>query len=107
MFTRGGKTFFRLLETPVKDLAIAALQPLIDGFMAENGALKTQIDYIHGTDETVELGMSEGNTGILLPPVAKDCFFATINGRGPLPRKSFSMGEASEKRFYVEARRLF
>ena len=107
VFTRGGKTFFRLLETPVKDLAIAALQPLIDGFMAENGALKTQIDYIHGADEPVELGMSEGNTGILLPPVAKDCFFATINGRGPLPRKSFSMGEASEKRFYVEARRLF
>ena len=107
IFTKNGKTSFKMLETPVKDLAIAALQPVIDDFMTENKAQKTQIDYIHGSDKTVGLGKTEGNTGILLPPIAKDCFFATINGRGPLPRKSFSMGEASEKRFYVEARRLF
>ena len=43
----------------------------------------------------------------MLPPIAKDSFFATIAGRGPLPRKSFSMGEASEKRFYLECRKLF
>lgn len=103
----GGKAVFKMLQTPVKDLAIAALQPVLDGFLKEKGADKTQIDYIHGADEVAGLGLEAGNTGILLPPVAKDSFFATINGRGPLPRKSFSMGEASEKRFYVEARRLF
>lgn len=103
----GGKTLFKMLQTSVKDLAIAAIQPVLDEFMKKSGADKTQIDYIHGSEEVIELGSKEGNTGILLPPVAKDSFFATINGRGPLPRKSFSMGEASEKRFYVEARRLF
>lgn len=103
----GGKTVFKMLQTPVKDLAIAAMQPVLDEFMKKSGADKTQIDYIHGADKVIELGQKAGNTGILLPPVQKESFFATINGRGPLPRKSFSMGEASEKRFYVEARRLF
>ncbi len=107
IFTKDGKTFCKMIQTKITDLAIAALQPVLDEYMAKTGAAKSQIDYIHGTEETVELGHKEGSTSILLPPIAKDSFFATINGRGPLPRKSFSMGEASEKRFYVEARRLF
>ncbi len=107
IFTKNGKTTYTMLQTKITDLAIAALQPVLDEYMAETKAAKTQIDYIHGTAETVELGLKEGNTGILLPPIAKDSFFATINTRGPLPRKSFSMGEASEKRFYVESRKLF
>jgi hypothetical protein len=43
----------------------------------------------------------------MLPPIAKDSFFETISSSGPLPRKSFSMGEADEKRFYLECRKLF
>jgi len=105
IITEKGKTSYTLLQTGITDLAIASLQPALDEFIKENPGV--EIDYIHGTDETVELGSREGQTGILLPPIAKDSFFATINSRGPLPRKSFSMGEASEKRFYVEARRLF
>ena len=107
VFNKNGQVQYRLLQTKIKDLAIAALQPVLDEIMAAEKADKTQIDYIHGSDEVLELGAKAGNTGILLPPVDKDSFFATINGRGPLPRKSFSMGEASEKRFYVEARKLF
>ena len=103
--TAKGKTSYTLLQTDIRDLAIASLQPALDEFIKANTGV--EIDYIHGTKETVELGSREGQTGILLPPIAKDSFFATINGRGPLPRKSFSMGEASEKRFYIEARRLF
>ncbi len=105
IITEKGKTSYTLLQTGITDLAIASLQPALDDFIKENPGV--EIDYIHGTDETVELGSREGQMGILLPPIAKDSFFATINSRGPLPRKSFSMGEASEKRFYVEARRLF
>lgn len=105
--TDAGKTTFRLLQTAITDLAIASLQPALDEYIATHQAAGIEIDYIHGTDETVQLGSTDGQLGILLPPIAKDSFFATINGRGPLPRKSFSMGEASEKRFYVEARRLF
>ena len=103
--TNAGKTTYTLLQTAITDLAIASLQPALDEFIKAHTDI--EIDYIHGTDETVELGSKDGQMGILLPPIAKDSFFATINGRGPLPRKSFSMGEASEKRFYVEARRLF
>ncbi len=98
-----------LLKTGIKELAVARLQPEIDEFLksAGDGAAKPEIDYIHGSEETLKLGERANAVGILLPPIAKDSFFETINGRGPLPRKSFSMGEADEKRFYLECRKLF
>lgn len=103
-----GKQKNVLLETKIKELAVARLQPEIDAFLKElQDQSKAEIDYIHGTDEVLKLGTKENSIGILLPPIAKDSFFETINGRGPLPRKSFSMGEADEKRFYLECRRLF
>lgn len=103
-----GKQKNVLLETKIKELAVARLQPEIDAFLKElPDQSEAEIDYIHGTDEVLKLGSKENNLGILLPPIAKDSFFETINGRGPLPRKSFSMGEADEKRFYLECRRLF
>lgn len=106
VFAEDGRTVFRLLSTPVKELAVSRLQPVLDEYIASRGQ-KPEIDYIHGSDEVFRLGAQEGTAAVLLPPIAKDDFFATIDGRGPLPRKSFSMGEASEKRFYLEARRLF
>ena len=105
-----GKQKYVLLKTEIKELAVARLQPEIDSFL--KGAAKIdgkapEIDYIHGSDEVLKLGERDNAVGILLPPIAKDSFFETINGRGPLPRKSFSMGEADEKRFYLECRKLF
>jgi hypothetical protein len=98
-----------LLETSAPGLAAVALQPLLDRF-TENGAGrgKVSIDYIHGEDELIRLaGAPEGGTaGILLPPVRKEGLFETVARSGPLPRKSFSMGESVEKRFYLECRRL-
>lgn len=99
------KTVYECLETPVTELAVSRLQPVLDAFIAQNTEI--QIDYIHGSDEVFRLGQKKGAVSILLPPVAKDSFFDTINKSGPLPRKSFSMGEASEKRFYLECRALF
>ena len=96
---------FVLLETSIKELAVSRLQPEIDEFL--KNCANSEIDYIHGTEEVLSLGKKPGAVGILLPPIAKDSFFETINGRGPLPRKSFSMGEADEKRFYLECRKLF
>ena len=99
-----------LLKTEIKELAVARLQPEIDASLKSSAKLdgKTpEIDYIHGSDEVLKLGERDNAVGILLPPIAKDSFFETISGRGPLPRKSFSMGEADEKRFYLECRRLF
>ena len=99
-----------LLETGIKELAVARLQPEIDAFLKSATKIDgkaPEIDYIHGSDEVLKLGERDNAVGILLPPIAKDSFFETINGHGPLPRKSFSMGEADEKRFYLECRKLF
>lgn len=115
-YLKGGKQVYTLLSTKITDLAVSQLQPALDEFLKNvsdnvcdenNKIAKPEIDYIHGAAEIFRLGAMENATGVLLPPVAKDSFFATINGRGPLPRKSFSMGEADEKRFYLECRRLF
>ncbi len=109
-YREGGKQKYVLLKTGIKELAVARLQPEIDAFLknsAKANGVAPEIDYIHGSEEVLKLGERENAVGILLPPIAKDSFFETINGRGPLPRKSFSMGEADEKRFYLECRKLF
>jgi hypothetical protein len=96
---------YALVETNAGGIATASLQPLLDQAL-NNSALS--IDYIHGEDEVFRLASCTGKpaTGILLPPVQKAGFFETIARNGPLPRKSFSMGEAEEKRFYIECRKL-
>jgi len=62
------------------------------------------MDYIHGEDSVVELGEKRGNIGFFLPALDKNGFFKAIAHGGILPRKTFSMGEAYEKRFYLEAK---
>lgn len=94
-----------LLSTKIKELAVSRFQPETDEFL--KNVADSEIDYIHGNSEIFRLGAKENTVGILLPPISKDSFFETINNLGPLPRKSFSMGEADEKRFYLEARKLF
>ncbi|MEE1000296.1 MAG: DUF1015 domain-containing protein, partial [Treponemataceae bacterium] len=113
-----GKIEYALLKTGITDLAVSKLQPALDEFL-KNAPMqhvckgevcqmvKPEIDYIHGAEEVFRLGGKDNGTSILLPPIAKDSFFSTIANNGPLPRKSFSMGEASEKRFYMECRALF
>jgi hypothetical protein len=96
-----------LLETGAPGMATVALQPLLDRFISGDPA--RSIDYIHGGEELIRLAAgpaSAGVTGILLPPIRKEGLFETV-ARGPLPRKSFSMGESVEKRFYLECRRLY
>ncbi|MCR4939910.1 MAG: DUF1015 domain-containing protein [Treponemataceae bacterium] len=107
---KNGAPEYTLIRTDITDLVVSKLQPVLDDFLKEadvSSDLKAEIDYIHGADEVFRLGRKEKTAGILLPPIAKESFFSTIAGTGPLPRKSFSMGEASEKRFYYECRALF
>jgi hypothetical protein len=96
---------YALVQTSVGGIATASLQPLLDNAVSE----AILIDYIHGEDELFRLAGGSGGkaSGILLPPVQKAGFFETVARGGPLPRKSFSMGEAGEKRFYIECRKLF
>lgn len=104
--TKDEKTEYNVLETEITELPISLLQPQLDEFMKKKKLKKDDIDFIHGSEEVSRLGSQNGNIAIFLPPINKDSFFATIGGRGPLPRKSFSMGEADEKRFYVECRKI-
>jgi hypothetical protein len=85
-------------------LAVGTLQPFIDRFIARGGAAK--VDYIHGDDSLEQLATKPGNVGIHLPAVSKHDLLRMVVREGALPRKTFSMGEADEKRFYVEARRI-
>ena len=94
-----------LVETNASGLSTDALQPILDTFIASDAG--RSLDYLHGADETIRVGSASGAVGILLPPVSKADLFSTVARSGPLPRKSFSMGEAVEKRFYLECRKLF
>ncbi len=86
------------------NLAVGTLQGFLDRFMASGGA--REIDYVHGWGPVVELGGRPGNVAMYLPSMSKHDLFATVIADGALPRKTFSMGEAREKRFYMECRGL-
>lgn len=88
---------------PEKQLAVATLQAFLDDYLRRVGG---EIDYVHGDDVTRRLGSEPGNMGFLLPPMGKDQLFKTVVADGVLPRKTFSMGHASDKRYYVEARKI-
>jgi hypothetical protein len=65
-----------------------------------------EVDYIHGEQSLRQLGRVAGNVGLYSEVIDKHALFPTIHKDGPLPRKSFSLGEAREKRYYLECRRI-
>ena len=86
------------------NLPVGSLQSVLDPFMKAKHA--REIDYVHGTEAVDKLGKKRGNMGFFLPPMNKHDLFKTVIVDGALPRKTFSMGEAEEKRFYMECRKL-
>lgn len=84
-------------------LPVAVLQSALDEYLSHNPG---SIDYIHGVDALTMLSAKSGSMGFVLEAVPKGDFFLGIAKDGVLPRKTFSMGEAQEKRYYLEARRL-
>lgn len=97
---------FNVLEIrkPEDNLPVGTLQRFLDDFLAGDGAEK--IDYVHGTEVLVEKGQKAGNAGFYVPGMDKSELFKTVILDGALPRKTFSMGEAREKRFYMECRKI-
>ncbi len=96
--TEGSEDVKVSLANPPHTLAVGSVQMMID-------ALGLECDYIHGEDSVRKLATA-GNTGILVPAISKDTFFSTVEKEGVFPRKTFSMGEAFEKRFYLEAKKI-
>ena len=92
------------IADPQSTLAVGTLQSFIDRLIERHGAAR--VDYVHGDDVLERLATEEGCVGIQLPALGKQDLLRMVVREGPLPRKTFSMGEADEKRFYVEARRI-
>jgi len=92
------------LAPPRSNLAVGALQPALDALV--QSGLAEGIDYVHGKDVLCRLASEPGNAGFFLPKMPKNDLFKTVILDGALPRKTFSMGEAREKRFYMEGRQI-
>ncbi len=84
-------------------LPVGIVQNFLDEYMKTASGV---IDYIHGEEATRQLSQVSGTIGLILPPVEKNAFFQGIIAGGTLPRKTFSMGHAQEKRYYLEAREI-
>ncbi|MDO7786311.1 DUF1015 domain-containing protein [Desulforamulus aquiferis] len=93
-----------VVQNPKYNLAVATLQSALNDISKNKEALK--IDYIHGEDVLSSLASQEGAIGFYLEPMDKHDLFKTVILDGVLPRKTFSMGEAEEKRFYLECRKI-
>ena len=92
------------IKNPQANLPVGSLQPVLDMWLKDGGA--GHIDYVHGDATVFDLGSQPGNAGFYLAGMAKNELFRTVILDGALPRKTFSLGEAHEKRFYIEARKI-
>ena len=92
-----------LIDSRPGELPISALQTLLDEYLKSNPG---QIDYIHDDDTLIALSQKENALGFLLPAIGKDQLFGSMSQTGVLPRKTFSMGHAQEKRYYLEGRKI-
>lgn len=91
---------------PKHQLTVGSLQAFLDDYLKKKEA--SGLDYVHGDDSLLSLSRQKpGNLGFYLPALDKCQLFPTVILDGALPRKTFSMGEAWEKRFYLEARKLW
>ena len=88
---------------PVKQLTVGTLQDFLDDYVAShNGAV---VDYIHGENSVKSL-VSETSVGFIFSGMSKAELFKTVIYDGALPRKTFSMGHAEDKRYYLECRKI-
>ena len=97
----GEKTLY--LDPSKGELAVGILQNFLDAYLQNHPG---EIDYIHGEDVTRRLGVQPSAVGFLLPSMEKSQLFRGVIADGVLPRKTFSMGHAQEKRFCLEGRKI-
>ena len=98
-----GKETKEISVKPNGKLAVATLQKFLDEYI-KNTDIK--IDYIHGIEATKTLAEKENAIGFIFEGMQKDELFTAVCADGSLPRKTFSMGTADDKRFYLEARKF-
>ena len=100
----GGMEVTAAIENPDGAIPVDTLQRYLDDYLRRHP--EAEIDYIHGDDVLRALAQQENAVGFLVPPIDKGTFFQAIRQLGTLPRKTFSMGHAHEKRFYMECKKI-
>ena len=90
--------------TPTEQLVVGTLQTFIDRYLASHP--EASVDYIHGTKSVEALATKERAVGFLFSGMEKGQLFGAVMRDGALPRKTFSMGAAADKRYYTECRRI-
>lgn len=91
------------INNKLSNLTVGSLQAVLDDYIKENGG---KVDYIHGADVLEKLAQADNSIGFILPDMLKSELFPTVIKDGALPRKTFSMGHAEDKRFYIECRKI-
>lgn len=99
----GGKEERFYIGKPASGLSVGSVQSFLDAYVKENGG---KMDYIHGTDTVKTLAERHGGIAFIFPDMHKSELFPAILSDGVLPRKTFSIGTAEDKRFYIEARKI-
>jgi len=92
------------VKHPEKQLTVGTLQDFIDDYIKDHAG--SEVDYIHGVDSVRGLVKRENSIGFLFSGMTKDALFPTVMFDGALPRKTFSMGHAEDKRYYMECRKI-
>lgn len=100
MISRGVRRLIPVNSEPAE--AIAQIQAVIDEYLLLHP--DCGVDYVHGATNTEQVAAREGGSAIIMPLITKENLFSCVKARGTLPRKSFSMGEGRDKRYYFEAR---
>lgn len=100
---QNGQVKTMVISNPTSKLTVGSLQQFLDHYLEEHAG---EIDYIHGDDVVCELTKQSGSIGFLLPDPAKKDLFPSVISDGALPRKTFSMGHAADKRYYLECRKI-
>ena len=103
-FVSGNARASYRVGNPENPLPVAVLQPFLDEYLRSHPAAR--IDYVHGAAAVESLCQTPHTTGILLPAIDKSALFPAVRQGGALPRKTFSMGEPDEKRYYMECRKI-
>lgn len=102
-YSYGGRRSTVNIEKSGFKLPLASLQAKLDEYVRQTGA---GIDYVHGDDTAEILAQRPGCIAFLLPPMDKSLLFPAVIADGVLPRKTFSMGHACDKRYYLECRKI-
>ena len=83
--------------------AITEIQRLVEGYIKQTGA---EVDYVHDLKHLKECVSASSGMGIVMPAFRREDLFGYVVNVGNLPKKAFSIGEAEQKRYYLECRKI-